>query len=80
MGRKKAPYEARLKASNARTSRAVTVFETAIQELDSAAAESVDLVNELDDEIARLAFLQDRAERAAQDSQNIADKMRNLIS
>ena len=81
MAKKKlSAFEARLNAANFRTSRAVRVFETAIQELDDAADAQDVLAGEITEEIERLTVLRDRADRAVEDNVSIADRMRGIIA
>ncbi len=77
---KKPTFEVRLKASRGRTSRAILAVTNAIEQMQIAADEHATLVTEIDDEISRLASLQDRSERAKQDNQNAVDHLKGLIS
>lgn len=77
---RKLSFESRIAISHGRTSRAVKAFETAIQELDEAARCQDEVANEIDDEIARLKVLRNRADQAVRDNTDIADKIRGLIS
>jgi hypothetical protein len=82
MARKKKnlTYAQRLAEANALTGSSFSMFEKAASGLEVASAAQLVLADEMDDEIAALKSMRDKAEADALAAQSSADRIRSLIS